>query len=243
MVKKVWAIGLKICQEERHELEQLRRKQNDYRSMRALMVLLNADGDTVPAIVRKLRVHHHTVRGILKSYQKGGIKGLDRNYSPGRPREIRDLIIKKLEIWLQKTPQTYNYPQQYWTTQLLIDMFCKETGRKVGESTMTRALKDAGYSWKRPKKTIPKDAPTKEEKKNKLKEIFKEVQGFADKEDTEILMVDETHFSTEPYNIKGWFPRGKHFPPKNSNQKRRLYRFWCLESEERTILLEEYKKR
>jgi len=104
-------------------------------------------------------------------------------------------------------------------------------------------LKDAGFSWKRPKKTIPQNAPTKEEKIKIIKNTFEKIKKFAYKEDTEIFLVDETHFSTEPYYIKGWFPKGEHFPPKHSKKKRRLHSFWRLESQGKTILLEEFRER
>lgn len=243
MSKKPWVIKLDIKKEGKKELEKLRRKSSDYRNLRALMVLLNSEGQIASEIAKQLKVHHHTVRKVLKSYQTNGVKGLYRKYSPGRPGTLRKLFIDKLKVWIKKIPQDYGYPQQYWTTPLLIDLFEKKTGNSLNDSTARRALKDAGFSWKRPKKTVPQNAPTKEEKIKIMRNIFEKIKEFAYKDDTEIFLVDETHFSTEPYYIKGWFPIGEHFPPKHSPKKRMLHSFWRLESQEKTILLEEFSER
>ena len=40
----------------------------------------------------------------------------------------------------------------------------KERGKSISEDTAERALKDAGFCYKRPKKSMPFTAPSKEEK-------------------------------------------------------------------------------
>ena len=64
-----------------------------------------------------------------------------------------------------------------------------------------------------------------------------------DKEQTEVFAVDESHFSTEPYLIKGWFKKGEHFSHADTKAKTKMHDIWCIESENRIILLEKRIKR
>ncbi len=202
-MKKAWALRTVLDEEERRELKALRQKQNDYRSERALMVLLNADGDTAPTIANKLHRNAHTVRSIIKSYHADGLKGLERDYSPGRPSVRAKEIIPLLHKYLNHSPQDYGYPQQCWTKWLLIELCEKESKIKVSSATMVRALHEAGYSWKRPRKTVPAKAPSKAEKKAAVKNLIAEIQEVMDSDDAEVLMLDESHFSNEPHNLRG----------------------------------------
>ncbi len=66
---------------------------------------------------------------------------------------------------------------------------------------------------------------------------------MVNKEQTEVPAIDESHFSTEPYLIKGWFKKGEHFFPTDAKAKTKLHDIWCIESENRIILLEKRIKR
>lgn len=232
-----------LSKNEVKELKKLRRKWHDYRRERALMILMNNNGKTAPEIAKILNRHPHTVRSQIRNYKDNGIEGLNRDYSPGRPKDLREEAIEKVKEWLQFSPQKYNFPHHQWTKKLLIKRFKQETGKDISDRTMNRVLKDAGFSYKKPKKTVPKNAPSKEEKKRRLAELFEEIKEFADSNDTEIFLVDETHFSTEPYNLRGWFKRGDYFFPQHSQKEEKPNCFWRLESKEKKILLEKCTKR
>ena len=90
---------------------------------------------------------------------------------------------------------------------------------------------------------MPFTAPSKEEKLLRVNTILCEVKEMISKEQTEEFAVDESHFSTEPYLIKGWFKRVEHFFPADTKAKTKLHDIWCIESENRIILLEKHIKR
>jgi hypothetical protein len=113
-----------------------------------------------------------------------------------------------------------------------------ERGKNISEDTVERALKDEGFCYKRPKKSMPFTAPSKEEKLLRVNTILCEVKEMISKEQTEEFAVDESHFSTEPYLIKGWFKKSKHFFPAGTKAKTKLHDIWRIESENRIILLE-----
>ena len=109
----------------------------------------------------------------------------------------------------------------------------------VSKDTVIRALNSMGYSYKRPSKTVP--ARAKEEKAEKIQAMLEEIKAMLSRGETEIYALDESHFSTEPYLVRGWFK--KKWPPQNRDklQKRRSYIIWVLESGNTKVLLEEIK--
>lgn len=242
MINK-WALRTVLDEKERDKLNALRKKNEGCVSERALMILLNADGDTAPAIANKLHRNPHTVRSVIKAYHAKGPKGLERKYSTGRP-AVRSLaIVPLLHEFLNRTPQDYGYPQQCWTKWLLIELCLKEKGVKASSATMIRALHEAGYSWKRPRKTTPQKAPSKAQKKAAVKDLIIEIQELANNDEAEIFMLDESHFSNEPHNLRGWFKRGEYFFPKHAKPSGKLHYFWSMELESTTFLLEKRVER
>ena len=73
----------------------------------------------------------------------------------------------------------------------------------VSGMTVTRTLKAMGYSYKRPTKTVPSRAPTKKEKAEGIQSMIEEIKNILSKGETEIYALDESHFSTEPYLVRG----------------------------------------
>ncbi len=64
-----------------------------------------------------------------------------------------------------------------------------------------------GYVYKRPSKTVPGSALSQEEKREAVENMGREIQEIIQKKDTIIYALDESHFSTEPYLIRGWFKK------------------------------------
>ena len=231
-------LRIKLSESELKGLEEVRRKTEDARNFRAYMVVLNAQGLRVPEIAEKLRKNEHTVRRWIKRYKNKGIAGLSRELSPGRPREHRNKAISLLGEFISKSPKVYGYVYDTWDKRLIMEEYEKETGTKLSYSTAERALREAGYSYKRPKKGVPPNAPTKEEKIKKVNEIITDIQRKASQEDVEVYFIDESHFSTEAYIVRGWFKKGEHFSPKAFSEKRELYGVWSIKSENAIFLLE-----
>ena len=75
-----------------------------------------------------------------------------------------------------------------------------------------------GYVYKRPSKTTPGHASTKEEKQDTVKKMVQEILKTIDQKESVIYTLDESHFSTEPYLVQGWFK--KRLPPQDSNTKK-----------------------
>ena len=231
-------IRAQMNREQREELERFRGKASSRNSEKALMVLMNDEGKSAERIARELNRNPHSVRHWLKRYLADGVAGLERRYSPGRPRKKREVCKKVILEVLPKSPQEFNYPELVWSIPLLRHYL--EAMHKVGvsEDTIIRGLQDLGYSYKRPSKTVAPCAPSPEEKRAAVTAMLDEIKKLIEREPCEILISDESHFSNEPYLVRGWFK--KRWPPQNSKwkEKGRLHHIWVLEFKKWAFLLE-----
>ena len=235
-------LKIQLLNEQRLELEHFRKQASSKDSEKALMVLLSNDGKSVSEIALMLKRNQHTIRDWLKRYKIQGIKGLNRNFSPGRPSTIREKIKQRLREILENFPTTYGYHDNTWSVPLITFEVNKNLSLNASSKTVTRALKNMGYVYKRPSKTIPGHAPTKEEKQKAVKKMVQEILKIIDQKESVIYTLDESHFSTEPYLVQGWFK--KRWPPQdpNTQKKRKPHLLWMLEYQDTKILLEKIDK-
>jgi len=234
-------LEVKLKKTEQAELESLRRKYDDYRSERALAVLHCAEGMSARRIASLLLRTEQTVRSWLASYMKEGVAGLSRTYSPGRPSLRATKFTPRMEEYLSKSPSDYGWGETAWSIKVLIAQYKKETGLRISEDSVERALKDADYSFKRAKLKTPDNSPSKEEKLEKVKEIASEIMGLKATKELEVVFLDESHFSTEPYVCRGWHKRGEPFFPGNSEKEKGVHDIWRVRTGEAVFLLEKFE--
>lgn len=210
-----------LTEEQIVELKAFRNQASSQDSEKALMILMNHEGQSPVAIGKILKRHAHTVRDWIKRYIDQGIQGLQRNYSPGRPSEIRDKIKEVLNKILGYTPQNYGYLDTVWTTKVINHALSKHFNIETSEDTIERALHDLGYSYKRPSKKPSTNQVNKEEKRAQFNQTLNQIKALSERETCEIYAMDETHFSTEPYLVRGWFLKKNTPSDRNAQKKRR----------------------
>ena len=200
-------IRISLSPEEKTALNQLRLNRNSNIGERAHYVLLSNEGSSIPEIAEHLNRNKHTIRLWIKRYVNEGISGLKNQKQPGRPAKKAPIIEVQLEMLLNKSPQEYGYQEAGWQLNILRDWFSKK-GVQACDNTLVKSLNKLGFVYKRFSKTMPENAPSSTEKKERIAEIV-EVIGKDTGSDTEILFVDESHFSNQPYVSRGWFKRGE----------------------------------
>ena len=234
-------IKISISEEQRKELTKFRLLASSKDSEKALMVILSSEGRKVSEIAKTLKRNPHTVRDWLKRYIASGITGLKRKYSPGRPDDKRAKLKEHVHKILGDSPVKHGYQDNVWSVPLIKHDAALKLGLYVGNDTVTRALNALGYSYKRPTKTVPARAPSKKEKTEKIELMIKEIKSILSNSEAEVYALDESHFSTEPYLVRGWFK--KRWPPRDRDeqQTREPHVFWMLKSGNTAVLLEKIK--
>lgn len=229
-------IRISLPDTDREQLIRLREGSISEHSEKALMVILSDQGKSPLEIAKHLQRNPHTVRDWLKRYQLHGIAGFRREYSPGRTATVRGTIIEIIEEIIEKTPSSYGLHANSWTAQLIVDHL-KTLDIHSSIDTVKRALKDLGYSYKRPTKTVPENAPTSTEKKERVLDMIDQIKGIIQQKDCEILALDESHFSTAPYLSRGWIKRGQK-KTSIAIHSRKTHPVWCIKSPDNTYVLE-----
>lgn len=200
-------IRISLTQEDKTALNQLRLNRNSNIGERAHYVLLSNEGKSIPEIAEHLNRNKHTIRLWIKRYVNEGISGLKNQKQPGRPAKKAPIIELQLEVLLDKSPQEYGYQEAGWQLNILRDWFSKK-GVQACDNTLVKSLNKLGFVYKRFSKTLPENSPSSTEKKQRIAEIVEGI-GKDTGSDTEILFVDESHFSNQPYVSRGWFKRGE----------------------------------
>ncbi len=231
-------IRVSINKDQKEELEKIRSTASNKNSEKALMVLLSAEGMSVAQISQQLKRHPHTIRDWLKRYNSNGINGLNRNYSPGRPAQKRIETEDHIEKIINSSPIKQGYREHVWSVPLITHHINIKLSQKISQDTVKRALKKLGYVYKRPSKSVPARAPSKEEKQKRIESIIKEIKKLMKESDTEIYTLDESHFSTEPYIVQGWFKKRAPAQNRIELQTRERYNLWIIKSKNKEILLE-----
>lgn len=185
----------------------LRLTKNTNIGERAHYVLLCAGGKSAPEIARHLDRNIITIRLWLNRYLQEGLAGLRTRKPPGRTARKAPAIESHLEELLSQSPQDYGYQEAGWQINVLKDWFSKR-GLHACDNTIVKSLNRLGYVYKRFSKTLPKKIPSVEEKKFRINEIVESI-GQNKPSDIEVLFVDETHFSNQPYVSRGWFKKGE----------------------------------
>ena len=200
-------IRMSLSAEERSALNRLRLTKNSKVGERAHYVLLSGDGKSVKEIAIQLSRNEHTIRLWLNRYKTEGICGLETHQKSGRPAKKAVIIESQLEELLNNSPQDYGYQEAGWQISILRHWFEKQ-GLSACDNTLAKALNKLGFVYKRFSKTLPANAPSADEKKVRINAIVDEIGKYSTK-DIEILFVDESHFSNQPYVSRGWFKCGE----------------------------------
>jgi transposase len=153
------------------ELDHLYRSTKDPRQRtRAQMVFLAAEQRLkVPQIAAIVRESEATVLRWLKRYVAEGLNGLRDAPRPGRPSEVTAAYHAMLLAAVRRRPRSLGLPFSLWTLQRLVDYLAKNTGLRVSDETVRRALKHADIVLSRPQHKISSLDPEYAVKKRRLK--------------------------------------------------------------------------
>jgi transposase len=117
---------------------------------RSHAVLLSADGWTVPAIAKLLRVDQATVHRWLDRFADAGVAGLSTHWSNGRPPAWDEHYEWLLVETVRHDPRWYGLEQSLWTCHLLAGYLAQETGVDLSAERVRVLLHQHGVHLKQP---------------------------------------------------------------------------------------------
>jgi transposase len=147
--------------EQLQALDQLYRTTHDVRiRTRAQMVLLAAERGLVAAdIAAVVRQDEETVRRWLLRYEAEGVAGLSDAPRSGGPSKLTAAYRQQLVDCVRRRPRSLGQPYSLWTLQRLADHLAEQTGLRLSDETVRRALKAEGIVLSRPQHTITSPDP------------------------------------------------------------------------------------
>lgn len=120
-----------------------------YRRLQALVEV--ADGDSITAVARRLRVERSTVHRWIERYraerQPQRLRDAARSGRPCSGPQLTDAWLKQL---LTSDPFTCGYDANAWTAPLLASHL-HARGIAISERTLRRRIRAARFRWKRPR--------------------------------------------------------------------------------------------
>ena len=110
-------------------------------------------GISVPEASKNIGISHTTGYEWLKRWNEGGLDGLIPNYAGGRPSELSEEDLKKLDKILLNTPNL--------TNDIVSDIIEYEFNVKYSDRNVSRILRKLNYTYTKPYmiyKKMPEDA-------------------------------------------------------------------------------------
>jgi transposase len=120
-------------------------------------------------MARMVRDSEATVRRWLTRDRAEGIEGLQDAPRPGRPSPMTEAYQAERLAAVRRRPRSFGLPFSLWTLQRLVDDLAEQTGIRVSDETVRRALQQAGIVLSRPQHHISRPDPDYALKKRRLK--------------------------------------------------------------------------
>ena len=148
------------------ELEKARHAAPDRRSFeRYQALLLWWKGYAPSAIGEIIGRSPATIHNYVNAYKEGGIPGLERGKSPGKPSKLsadQQQVLK--ETIAYQTPADVGFPARYnWTLHLVVQLIHREWGVTYTLKGASKLLHALGLSYTRPTYTLQKADPVQQQ--------------------------------------------------------------------------------
>lgn len=150
------------------ELEEARHVASDRRSFeryQAQALLLWWKGYSPPTIGEIIGRSPSTIHNYVNAYKEGGIPGLERGKSPGKPSKLslnQQHVLK--ETIAYQTPADVGFPARYnWTLHLAVQFIHREWDVTYTLKGASKLLHSLGLSYTRPTYTLQKADPAQQQ--------------------------------------------------------------------------------
>lgn len=193
------------------KIDTRRLKPEVLQQLRHQAIRLRKKGMTYQAISEVIEVHHTTICGWWKVYEREGAKGIrlktrgrkhgeKRTLSPEQEKELRKMIE-------DKEPDQLKLPFALWTRRAVIQIIKKLYRINMPVRTVGEYLNRWGFTPQKPLKRAYEQNP--EAVKKWLEEEYPKIASKAKTEGAEIHWGDETGLCNTSQHGRSYSPRGK----------------------------------
>ena len=136
--------------------KQLKKTLSKVHRLRIEILLLGDLGQSQADICKDLGCSQATARHWLLLGRKGEAHRWNK-ISMGRPKQVSDAYLKRLQELLENSPREVGYAFQHWTGEWLSKHLSQEFGLKLSARHVNRLRKEMGLSQRRAKPSLFKE--------------------------------------------------------------------------------------
>jgi transposase len=114
---------------------------------RAIVVLMSAQGQSVPDIAHLLDCSPEYVRGVIHAFNETGFKALDPKWSGGRPRTISEQARRRICLIARCCPRDLGLAFSTWSLTKLAEYLAVAGIARISRESIRQILRAAGVSW------------------------------------------------------------------------------------------------
>jgi transposase len=169
-------------------------------SRRAHIVLLLADGMSLRQVRAVAFASFEFIADCAARFRHGAVEGLAE---PPAER-ARPAWLDTVLGWLTtKSPEDFGYFRTRWSCATLAEVLAWEKGAHVSAETVRRALRAAGFVWRRPRPVLGRTDPAYDEKLQGIRAVLDGLPA-----DETAVFQDEVDVHLNPKIGSCWMPRG-----------------------------------
>jgi transposase len=115
---------------------------------RAIVVLMSAQGQSVPDIAQLLDCSPEYVRGVIHDFNDVGFKALDPKWSGGRPKTISEAVRRHIRLIARCCPRDLGLPFSTWSlSKLAGHLVASGVIASISRESIRGILRAGGISW------------------------------------------------------------------------------------------------
>ena len=165
------------------------RESNDKRLWEKAVTVLENRNLSLEKIAEKIERPVNVLQRWIMAFNHRGMLGLDpprKNRTPGKREAAAETRKKRLLDILHDRPRSFGISRASWNRLSLAKAYAGKYGEQVSESSVSRALQQAGYSIKKARRVLTSPDP---EYREKVEQVLNTLQTL--KPDELFFFIDE----------------------------------------------------
>jgi transposase len=173
---------------------------------RAIVVLMSAQGQSVPDIAHLLKCSPEYVRGVIHDFNDIGFGALDPKWSGGRPKTISEVVRRQICLIARCCPRDLGLPFSTWSLSKLAEhLAAVGVVASISRESIRQILRDGGISWQATKTWKASNDPDFIPKMAAVLELYDHPPS-----DGRVVCVDEFGpLNLQPRPGRSWQPAGE----------------------------------